>query len=158
MTKHRAFTVIELFIGIAVMAMISSVALMSVNVAKQTAKREAERVQAYIYRVIQSADRRGQGFTLDTIFQDSEDGRRQFFIEIKWQGERDYDRSFKASNGCTYSDNFKGNELDELEYSTKKRQFFTGGTITVHGADGKYYYVIIASTEGRIRISDTPPD
>lgn len=158
MTKRRAFTAIELLVGLLVMAIVSATAVVSAKVSEQTAKREAERLQAYIYRVIQSADRRGQGFDLDTISQNSENGRREFFIEIRWPGKMNYDRSFKASNGCTYSDNFNGNERGELEYVARNRRFNTGGTITIHGADGDTWHVIIASTEGRIRISDIPPD
>lgn len=159
MTKRGAFTVIELFIGIAVMGMISSVALMSVNMAKQTAKREAERVAAYIYRVIQSADRRGQDFTLDMDFQDKKGGGREYYITITWRkNEKNPDSSFKASAGYKYSDNFKGNEYDELVYIAKNRQFKTGGRIKIQDADGNTCYVIIGSTEGRIRISDTSPD
>ena len=159
MTKRRAFTVIELLVGLLVMAIVSATAVVSAKVSEQTAKREAERLQAYIYRVIQSADRRGQDFTLDMDFQDKKGGGREYYITITWRkNEKNPDSSFKASAGYKYSDNFKGNEYDELVYIAKNRQFKTGGRIKIQDADGNTCYVIIGSTEGRIRISDTSPD
>ena len=154
MAKHSAFTAIELTVGILVMIVLTAVALISPDAAEQSAKHEAERVQAYLYRVIQQADRRRQNFTLDTLPNSNGIG---YCIEIHWPGGMNYEKTFKSWDGCSYSDNFAGTEYGELVYNTKNKQFNTGGTITITNYRGEKYYVIIASTEGRIRISDTAP-
>ena len=142
MSRRRAFTLTEQLVGILVMTILSAVELISPRVATQTAKREAERVRAYLYRVIQAADRRGINFNLDT-FKD--------YISVKWMGKSKYEETFKPPYGCTYSDNLPG-KYNVITYNAKNMQFNAGGTITVKGADGKTCSVIIASTEGRIRI------
>ena len=149
MTRHGAFTAIELMTGLLVITIVAAVALVSPKMTEQTAKREAERLQAYLYLVMQSSDRRMQDFDLDT-FSD--------YISVKWMGNSKYvDKSFKASHGCIYSDNFQGTN-GKTTYSAKKKLFYNPGTITINDVNGKYYYVIIAGiTEGRVRISDTAP-
>ncbi|MBQ7169181.1 MAG: type II secretion system protein [Synergistaceae bacterium] len=154
MTRHLAFTAIELMVGVLVMAVLLAVALISPDSAEQTAKHEAERVQAYLYRVIQKADRLGLGFTLDTLPNTNGEG---YCIQIQWPGSMNYERTFKSWDGCSYSDNFKGTSNGELVYNAMHKRFLTGGTITITAGKGTKYYVIIASTEGRIRISDTAP-
>lgn len=149
MMRRGAFTLTEIVIAVFVMLIVSVIAVMSPLASEQKAKHEAERVAAYLYRMEQRADRMRQNFNIDT-FTD--------YILIKWPGGMsNEDRTFKASNGCTYSDNFGGRN-GEGTYNARKKQFSTGGTINVYGADGDLWYVIIASTEGRIRVSDIPPD
>lgn len=146
MKKHRAFTIIEIMMGILIMTIVYAVSLISIDSAKQTAKREAERVAAYLYRQIEKAERIHKNFYIE-VYTD--------FIRVNWYDINTIDDSFKAHTGCKYSAKFKN---EEGRYNASKKLFNDGGTIKVTGADGKIYYVILAGiNEGRIRISDTQP-
>lgn len=147
--SRKGFTLIEIVVGILVMLLLLTVARLSITIEGQSAKREAERVEAYIYRLMQMADRRRQNFDLDT-FQD--------YIEIKWEGIVSIDTSFKASPGCSYSDNFVDITYNVMNRRFKKGDKDEGGTITINGADNDKWFVILSlNTEGRVRISDTSP-
>lgn len=152
MTKYRAFTVAEVMIAILIMTISSAAMLLSAESAKQTAQHEAERLAAYIYRTMNKADRIHQGFDMDMDFEEK-NGAKEYYVTIRWPGNNE-DKSFRATKGFRYSDNFKGNDYDELVYNVQERRFNTGGTITVTDSNGEMYYVIIASTEGRIRLSE----
>lgn len=159
MKKRRAFTAAELIISLLVMSITYAAMSLSSASAKQTAQHEAERLAAYINRVIERADRMHLTFTFDTDFNTDSDGKQYYYITVKWPGgEQNHERSFRASAGCKYTDNFNGTSLGELVYNVRSKQFNTGGTITVTDSQGEKYYVIIAVTEGRIRLSENPPD
>ena len=147
MTKNRrAFTLIELVIGVVVMVVALSAGLISITSARQTAMREAERITAYLHRVMHKAEKVNKNFFIE-VSTDS--------IRVKWLGISTADDSFKASNSCAYSHNFPENKA---RYNASARAWSSGGTITVKGADGKTMYVVIAIiNQGRIRISDTHP-
>ena len=141
--RKRGFTLIEIVTAMLVMAVIAGAGMMSITSAKQTAKREAERVQAYIYRKMQKADRMHKDFTLELS---------GTYIYTNWNDEANKEKDYQASAGCTYEHNFEGHSC---HYTFNNRRFEWPGTITVNGADGNTYYVYIAgSTEGRVRISD----
>ena len=143
-SRRSGFTLIEVLTSLIVMTVIAGAAMMSVTSAKQTAKREAERVQNYIYRQMQRADRMHRNFTIE-VFTDH--------LNVNWKDYDNIDSSFKPSDGCTFENH---NTQDKTYNFAKKR--FSGGTIRVHGADGVTYYVILAvANEGRVRISDTAP-
>ncbi len=154
MKTYRAFTVAELMIGILVMAISSAAMLLSASSAKQTAQHEAERLAAYIYRTMNKADRIHQGFDMDMDFEEK-NGAKEYYVTIKWWGGmNNYDKSFRASKGCAYTDNFIG--IHGIAYNETNKRFNSGGTITVTDSQGEKYYVIIAGiTEGRIRTSPT---
>ena len=161
MKTHRAFTMAELIVSLLIMAITYSAMTLSMSTTTQTAEHEAERLAAYIYRTIDKADRIHTGFKIDMDFEDKADGSREYYVTIVWvlDGREDKtDKSFRAWKNCKYSDSFQGTPLGELEYNVKNRKFQTGGTITVTDSEGKMHYVIIAADEGRIRLSDTPPE
>ena len=140
--RRSAFTLIELIVGVLVMVAAISTGLISLRGVRQTAKREAERVAAYIHRIMGKAERINKNFFIE-VYTD--------FIRLNWHDIHTVDNSFKASDGCTYSHNFPENKA---RYNANARVFSSGGTITVKGADGETWYVIIAIiNEGRVRIS-----
>lgn len=142
MKTRRAFTIVELMISVAVMLITYAAMAVSAQSAKQSAEHEAGRLAAYIFRTIQRADRMHNGFWMNTA---------PGYVHIKWNSGPT-DVSFKATIGCRYTNNFKGN----ITYDVSKKLFTSGGTITVTNSQGEVYYVIIASaTEGRIRLSPT---
>ena len=138
---------IEMIVGILVMCLSLAVAVISPRAIRQSAKREAERLSGYIHRVMQKSERTHKNFLLEFATD---------FVRVNWHDITTIDDSFKASNGCSYSNNFTdGNAL----YNPHKQMFQNPGTVTVYGADGETYYVICAGiTEGRVRVSPTPPD
>lgn len=163
MKKRRAFTAAELIISLLVMSITYAAMSLSSASAKQTAQHEAERLAAYIFRMIQKADRMHVGFDMDMDFAAKEDGVKEYYVTIKWPGDENYEKPrFKASAGCSYTDNFVGTN-GKITYNVMNKRFTnggsnTGGTITVTDYQGEKYYVIIAVTEGRIRLSENPPD
>ncbi|MBQ6919715.1 MAG: type II secretion system protein [Synergistaceae bacterium] len=139
--RKRGFTLIEIVTAMLVMAVIAGAAMMSITSAKQTAKREAERVQAYIYRQMQRADRMHKDFTIQ-VFSDH--------LQVNIDSE-----PFKPSEGCA----FANYTTQDKSYSHTKKGF-TGGSIKVKGADNNTWYVVLANpntNEGRVRISDKEP-
>ena len=150
MRFRAGLTLVEIMAFIFVLGIISSAMIISPEMARQSAENEAQRVRAYIYRQIDRADRMHCNFGLDTGIMNNE-----HVIAIDWPGMANDDSSFKASYGCRYSDNFSG--TNGGTYNAMHKQFNEGGTITITDSEGRSYYVIIAATEGRIRISDTHP-
>lgn len=142
MRTQKAFTLTELAIGILIAAIAGAAISLSSLSAKQTAKHEAERVAAYIYRMVQKADRIHRGFWMNT---------NPGYIYINWNSGPE-DDSFKASPGCSYEGFFKeGN----LTYNISDKRFPGGGHITITDSAGEKYYVIFAAVEeGRIRIDE----
>lgn len=153
MKTRKAFTLTELVVGIMVMAITYAAMSLSSSAAKQTAQHEAERLAAYIFRTIQKADRIHKGFNMD-VATDSTEGYQ--YIKITWNevgalDNKNVEDSFKASAGCRYED------VTGLKYRPENKQFDKGDTIEITDSEGKVYYVIIASTEGRIHTSETAP-
>lgn len=140
MKKRKGFTLVELIISLLVMSITYAAMSMSSAAAKQTAEHEAERLAAYIYRLMDKADMLHNNFYIVT-----DPG----YILVNWDSGPD-DLSFKATQGCRY-------EMEgKLTYNSRKRRFNNGGTITVKDSqDGVYYVIIAGITEGRIRISPT---
>ena len=149
-SRRRGFTLIEIMTAMLVMAVITGVATMSITSAKQTAKREAERMQAYIYRQMQKADRIHKNFTLQV------DGE---YLTVNWGDSANTDTSFKASDGCRFIDENDGDKVYDID-----RKGFSGGTIRIEAAgkgnEIEKYYVILAVAklnEGRVRIDTKKP-
>ena len=165
MKTRRAFSIVELSVGIVVMMITYAAMTLSASTATQTAKHEAERLAAYIFRTIQKADRLHTGFNMDMSFRIKANGTKEYYVTIRWPNvgvNKNEDKDFKASPGCTYSDNFIGTN-GEITYNAMNKKFTNGGadaggTITVTDSQGDKYYVIIAVTEGRIRLDENPPD
>ncbi|MBQ3347689.1 MAG: type II secretion system protein [Synergistaceae bacterium] len=146
MKKRRAFTLTELIVGVVVMIVTLGVATMSLRSMDQTAKRETERLVAYIYRQMDKAERIHAIFTLLID---------KTAVQIKWNSYTDWEIEHRASDGCTYEDNYG---TKSITYKPTNKMFVPGH-ITVSGPNGDTYYVILAGiNEGRVRISDTPPD
>ena len=135
--RRRGFTLAELIVGVVVMIVTLGVATMSLRSTDQTAKREAERLVAYIYRQIDKAERVHDGFTMTVNTQS---------VTIDWRGGPS-DTSFEASDGCHY------NLKDSRYYNVNRHLFTVGATINVYDASGGQCDVKLATaTEGRIWI------
>lgn len=149
MRKHRAFTLTEVLVAVAVMSIMAGVmALNSATVGKQTAKREAERVAAFIQGHINKSNiaMHGLWFVVN-----------QNNIQV-WYGfssQQQEKPQLNANQGCVYTI-----ENAKLCYRTKSvpsgwnaiEDDSTAVTdsvengqhiITIEGADKKYSNVII---------------
>ncbi|MBR1658363.1 MAG: type II secretion system protein [Synergistaceae bacterium] len=143
--RRRGFSLVEILMVILVMGVIAAIITISPNVAKQSAKSEAERVVAYIYRLMQKADKTHVSFNINA----AED---HIWVKFEAPGAID-DNSFKPSPGCKYVAKFDGNRT----YNPYKKVFTQGATIEVNGADGETLYIKLATaTEGRVRITTDP--
>ena len=146
--KRYAFTLMELIVGLMILAVTSAVVIVNVNAVKgQSAKREAEKLAQWLMTRMTIADSRNEDFTLSVI---------ENVPVAEWASStplvlnRD---KFEASKGCTF-------ELTEAKkYHTATNNFAKGGTIKVFGKEGLTapYYVIIATIGGRVRVDDKPP-
>ena len=138
--RERGFTLIEIVTAMLVMAVIAGAAMMSITSAKQTAKREKQRMMAYIYRLMQKADRTHKNFYIQVASD---------HLTVNWNG--DVDDSFKASDGCSFS---YGNAERTTYTYTSNLKGFNGGTINITGADNKTEELTLAvagASEGRIK-------
>lgn len=148
---NKGFSLVELAVALVILGIMASVMVISPNVAKQTAKHEAERLQEYIYRQMQKSDRIHKSFTMKVQRVSGKDR-----ILINWRDISKED-SEDATAGCSYEGHFEG---EECTYNPYNRRFQfggkdTGGHITVTDADGEKHYIYIASgTSGRIRLTD----
>lgn len=150
--RHQAFSLVEALTGLIVIALIIGSMSMKSGASRQSIRREAERIAAYINSLIQEADKNRNPFTITF-------GQNTFMIN--W--------AFKKRNG-EYSSSFNRNRkyiissnVTEYKYSIKNNNFTQGGTMTLTEItpedipDKNKYYVIIAVIGGRVRTSDNPP-
>ena len=145
--KHRkAFAVVEIAICVLVLSIMATVMSLKPDAVKQTAKREAERIAAYIYSLMEEASLRHVPLNIQV-------GKSRFIVT--WNEDwRTQDFSFEASPGCKY----EANVVESTFVYNWLNERFNAGTITVHGADKKRHYVILAGiNEGRVRTSKEPP-
>ena len=145
MKKRRAFTLTELIVGVVVMIVTLGVATMSLRSTDQTAKREAERLEAYIYRQMDKSERIHTNFTLlmdKTV------------VYIKWDGYTSWKIEHKASDGCTYNHNYG---TKNITYKATAKMFIPGHIIVNGPKDDTHYVILAGINEGRVRLSDKKP-
>ncbi len=150
--KRKGFTIVEMAIVILILGIMASVMTFSPEIAKQTAKREAERLQMYISSMEDAADRRHMNFEIE-IGPIVETG--QTSVLIHWANNEYQEPKFRPTAGCSYR--FTGTTTS-IKYIAKDKRPNPFGTIEVTDADGENHYVIVAGmNEGRIRLSETRP-
>lgn len=137
--KRRGFTLAELLTALVIMGILAG--LGATLRRPVTARSEAERAMRWLYGVILRSDRTGRSFTL----------RVPGPIEVTWNRTGEVE-SLEAARGCSFV------------RSTMKRTWSAQwGTLTpaltaeVRGPGRDRYYLIV-SGQGRIRISDSPPE
>lgn len=138
--SRQGVTLIELLVGIVVLAVLAGAMTLRPWTFKQTAKNEAEKIAAVLRARTTEASRKGRGFTLTIL------GNASLMA--------DGNEIYKVTDGFYISWNAPGGEL---EYSIKNSSFTQGATIDVKGERGDWYFVPIAVIEGRIRTSPTHP-
>ena len=139
---------VELLIGMLILAITAGAYSFSVDIWSITPKREAERGFAKLSSLMLKADNTNTNFQIEV-----EEKR----IRVQWNNEYTnlvnkkhlFVEYIPASKGCSYSCN-----VDILYYSCITNKYSQGAVITING-HGKTYYVIIAAVGSRVRISDT---
>ena len=169
--RQLAFTITELAIVMLILGIMAGMITLNMNVARQTAKNEADRIMTHLYRLIETANRTHVSFSV--LF----DGTVQTeSVPVEWQTpttsqlhHTGYDRELKLSKGFSIqnlnyslddSDNMAsiGRDSFNLEYNLGNNGFVPPGmTLQVTGNDESIYYIIVSAAGGRIRTSDTRP-
>lgn len=157
MKIRRGFSLIELSICVVIIFILASTIAVNINSYEQTAKQEAEKLEAYIHDLMRKADRSHQAFELNlesnmirwqwsnnkTTWKNATDG-----ILIYKKNPTDKEKPI-ISPGFTVNHNFKN---DILTYQTTK-QFSNNGHFTItRDDDTTKYYVYIRL--GRVRLAE----
>ena len=160
MRKNNAFTLVEVLTGLVVIALLTAAMTMKSGSSRQSIRREAERLAAYINSLMQTADRNRMSFILFL----NEGGCSVLFVypsEGKDPLEsKEYLKYFTLNP--KYEIQLKN--IYQLNYRPKNNNFSQGCTITIVEKtpddiqDMSKYYVIIAAIGGRVRTSPNPPD
>lgn len=151
--KRKALLLIELLIGMVIIAILAGVTALNTDLWSITAKREAEKIAAKLNSLMLQSDNMKKffRFTID------KDGKR---LIIQWDNEPEFlkprytdEEYLYADKGCSFSWRYAH---DPTTYSYVKNKFNGGATITVTGK-GPTYYVVIAAIGSRVRVTNTDP-
>ena len=149
---RKAVTLTELLIGIAVLSILAGTMSLSNNAFnRQTAKREAERVAAYIQAKILASDRTHDGlwFTID-------DKTISLRRGISFDVAVSKDQPLEANTDCSFSTKTKKlryrastpSKYQEISPDSSAKVVqgtLPGYRITINGADGKSCDVVIGT-------------
>lgn len=140
--KAKGFTLTELIICMGIMLLVVYISMGS-HIGDQTAKQEAEKLEIWLARITQQAIRTRRGFELTASGSD---------VKITWSDNLKTER-FDSSAGFKFGIN---GGITKLSYSMADNGFNPPSTLIVtNGRDNSKYYVIASST-GRIRLSESP--
>ena len=108
--RHRAFSLTELFIGMLILAITAGVFMLNMDtLGRQTAKREAERVAAYIQTCMKRADETQCGLWLNI-----QENYINMCTGIKYDASRI--KTMQAAKNCSYTTSTK-----QLIYRTNQQ-------------------------------------
>ncbi|MCR4819406.1 MAG: prepilin-type N-terminal cleavage/methylation domain-containing protein [Fretibacterium sp.] len=144
---RRAFTLLELLVVLAVLGVLGMAGGLGVSaLARQTARREAERAMHWLYGVLLRADRTGRKFSLRV-----QEGKA---LIVDWE---DSSERLEATRGCSFErrDSISGIEEAFVTYSPVWGTFTPALTVQVRGAGGDLFFLII-SGQGKLRVSPSP--
>ena len=145
---RRAFTLVELLVVLAVLGALGTMGGLGLNtLARQTARREADRAMHWLYSVLLRADRMRKPFSLRV------EGKTALAVEWRGMTER-----LEASGGCSFKriGSVSGEAGTVVFYSPVWGTFTPALTVQVQGPGGDAFFLIL-SGQGKVRISDSPP-
>ena len=161
MKIKRGFSLTELLVSIAIIMILSSMITLNINSHKQTAKKEAEKLEAFIHDLMRKADRMHKGFSLvfnangiKSYWEDEAQNDEKKGTKIYWTGTLNADekqpiisKGFKVTwiEKSDYIYNLKNNAFDPPDR-----------TLTIQrDSDKTKYNVVFAG--GRIRLENPNP-
>ena len=147
MKKRKALSIIELLVAITIMAVIASSLALAPQTGKQTAKREAERIAAYLIGLTHEFGRNRQNFELDLANSNLPRGRAFSVSSGGFHGMSR--RDFYLRDGCTFEPDFGLNHTI-ITYHADKNTFDDNGHITITDFKGDMHKVVIY-TQGRVK-------
>ena len=159
--RRNAFTLTEVAIAILILGIMAAFMTLSTRTARQTAKSEADRIVAQLYRLIETANRKHVSFKV--LFDGTE---QKDYVRIDWQTPTTSDfyntgyTELNITKGCSIQ-NLNNTTMDQsaLRYSLKDNGFLPPSmTLQVKGQDESIYYIIIRVPGSRIRTSETKPE
>ena len=158
--RRKAFTLTEIVIAILVLGIMAAAMTLSPGSAKQSAKREADRIVAQLYRLIEYANRTHVSFKV--LFDGTEQTES---VPVEWQTPTTskfyhigYDRELKLTNGFSIKNlnNMSSASQHNLVYGIGDNSFLPPSmTLQVKAPDESVHYIIIYVPGTRIRTSDT---
>ena len=162
MKTRRGFSLIELSICVVIIFILASTIAVNIDSYRQTAKQEAEKLEAYIHDLMRKADRTHRGFEIAVKSQgiiwrwtDLRDELKNW-NPISWTDKNDEKYKKQVINNefqleCNYTQN-------ELTYNPDKHVFsLPGRSFTVkRKSDNDKYSLVVHSKSGRIRLSENP--
>ena len=158
--KRNAFTLTEVVIALLVLGILAASLTLNSDSARQTAKREAERIVTQLYRLMETANRTHISFRV--LFDGSEQTKE---VPVEWQtpatsqfDHTGYYRELKITDGCSVQNLNKMSSLSRhnLVYSIDDNVFLPPSmTLKVKGQDKSVHYIVIYVPGTRIRLSDT---
>ena len=159
--RRRAFTLTELVVAILILSIMAAAMTLSPSSAKLTAKTEADRITAQLYRLVETANRKHVAFKV--LFNGNE---QTGSVPVEWQTpstsqfhQTGYERELKISKGFSVKNlnNMDSTNGFNLVYNIGNNRFDPPGmTLQVKGTDGSIHYVIVFVPGSRIRTSYTP--
>ena len=168
-SHRKAFSLVELFITMVIIAIFTSFVTSNIASQSQTAKQEAERLAAYFTDLMRKADRRHVSFTINFsslknvknvyVFWGSDKTNPTYICKenpgtndevIMTPGFSISEKSFTGSASIYETPN-------EVTYSSSSNRFLSNGSLTIkRDIDNSEYYLVFR--EGRIRASETKGD
>ena len=159
MKVRRAFSLVELLICMLIMAIMASTVMLSMDANKQTAKKEAEKLAAYLHDLMRKSDRTHKAFKIEN---DSNG------ISWLWDGDSD---SIMSNYNPIYCTNKNSSSLysrslikdtaftvtlskSSIKYTPNDNQFNAGGHFTIKRKDDNDdpAYKVFIYIEGRVRV------
>ena len=158
--RRKAFTITELAIAILILGIMAAYVTLNINTSKHTAKSEAERILAQLYRLTETASKKHVSFKV--LFTGAEQTN---YVDVEWQTpttsrtyHTGYDREIKLTKGCSVQNLNKMSCVSghNLRYSISNNSFLPPSmTLKVKGTDKSVYYILIYVPGTRMRLSDT---
>ena len=154
---HKAFSLVELFITMLIIAIFASFITIDLTSQSQTAKQEAEKLAAFILDLTRKADRRHLDFTIqfesDQVYSyfGSDTGNKTYLLKEN----PDTTDTIILDPGFSISNNFN----NSITYNSNENEFNgtgTGKIIITRDSDQTKYYIIFRF--GRVRVSENPDE
>ena len=155
MKERKAFTLTEVLVAVAIMSIMAGVmALNSATVGQQSAKREAERVAAFIQGHISRENMAKRGLWFEV-----QDDSIKVWHSLKGKEDLQEDPELKASNGCKYSSSspkmcygIRESVLEDFSLKSWKLISKDNTAVTDSGTKAQYYITVEGADKESVNV------